>query len=123
MSVLIDISSQPLQGRHALSSVHCHPPFIGQINLSTTQSAMLRSRISPLLQSPSTKAIFRQNFHGIGRHSYSIQIPRLSPVARPFPTKNAFQLTRVFSTTAIIKDNKASAVSTTPQFPIRIDHL
>ena len=81
---------------------------------------MLRSRISPLLQSSLTKTIFRQSFNRIGRHSYSIKAPQLSLVARPLPTKNALQLTRVFSTTAIIKDNKSSAVSTTPDFLVEL---
>ena len=73
---------------------------------------MLRSRISPLLLSSTKTHIFRQNLSRVPRYAYSTKtpVPQLSLILRPLPAKHALQLTRAFTTTAIVKDTKAAVV-------------
>lgn len=85
--------------------------------------AMLRSRLSPLLllSTPTSKALLRQSPHRLtllkslsSTASKTVppikQSPKLSLVIRPPPAKNALQLARVFSTTAVSKEVKATVV-------------
>lgn len=109
-SASFDLGS-PLQ--HPSAAHHS----IGQIDLSTTQSAMLRSRISPLLLSSHKTHVFRRSLPQIARYASSMKtspVPQLSLIPRPLPAKNALQLTRAFTTTAVVKEAKATPVSIDP---------
>jgi hypothetical protein len=91
------------------------PPSIHPLG-STPNPTMLRSRLSPLLLSTPTKSLFRQSPHRLtlpkSLSTAPKQLaPKLSLIIRPPPSKNALQLARVFSTTAVSKDVKATIVS------------
>jgi hypothetical protein len=78
---------------------------------------MLRSRISPLLLSSHKTHVFRQSLPQIARYASSMKtspVPQLSLIPRPVPAKNALQLTRTFTSTAIVKESKATPVSIDP---------
>ena len=82
-----------------------------------TPITMLRSRLSPLHLSSQSNSILRQSFPKLSRSLYTDRhvpqpvLPKVKLTIRPAPSRHTIQLGRMFSTTAVTREVKATIVS------------